>query len=258
MKADLLRIPMRGDIVVDALLTIGEHPRGFCVLMHGLGGLKEQEHIAQCAEILAKHGFTTVRPDAADDISRGDDAVTHATTTKRIENIEDVRAFARTQPWGAGIELVGGHSLGGIAAGTVAARDVNIRGAILLAPVVSGDIQWSRRGAAFAREWKAKGTIEREFATRKGTIYKIGYELSNDARRYSLLKEADQLARIPCFLAVGSLDEATPASELDLLEVALGTSAGLNVIVGAKHNFRGFEPQVTSALDSWLTTHFPR
>ncbi|MFK5284092.1 hypothetical protein ACI3PL_31385, partial [Lacticaseibacillus paracasei] len=74
------------------ILTIPERKKGFAVLIHGLGGYKEQEHLVEASNILSENGFSTLVVDATDDIAHGKEAITSATPTKRIENLEDAIA----------------------------------------------------------------------------------------------------------------------------------------------------------------------
>jgi alpha-beta hydrolase superfamily lysophospholipase len=242
---------------IHGTLALAERKKGFAVLIHGLGGYKEQEHLVEAAAVLSDCGFSTLVVDATDDIAHGKEAVMGATPTKRIENLKDAVHYALSQDWGKGDCIVGGHSLGGLAAGIVAASGkFPISGAILLAPVVSGDIQWFKRGLTLLKLWQKMGTMDREFVTRKTEIFKLGYALGDDARHYSLLREADRLRAFPVLMLVGEHDAATPSEELALLAHAIGESGTYVEIPDTKHNFRGKEKEVGVAIASWLASEF--
>jgi pimeloyl-ACP methyl ester carboxylesterase len=230
---------------------------GTCVFIHGLGGHKEQEHIVAAATALADAGISTLCIDATDDIAYGPDAVTGATPTKRLHNIEDAVAYALEQSWHEGMLLVGGHSLGGLAAGTLAAQGTYpIRGAVLIAPLVSGDIQWAGRDVELLDEWRKAGTIPRQFVTRPNETFQLGYALVDDSRHYSLLRDADKLRTMPVLLVVGSDDTSTPAVHVKLLAHSVGESGTYVEIPNTKHNFRGQELAVAEAVTNWIEKNF--
>lgn len=246
-----------GDAIVCTRYIPDKAIQGTLVLIHGLGGYKEQEHLVSVARGAAQHGFQTIVCDAVDDITNGNDAVMRATPTRRIENLEDVVRSVTKEPWFQGVLLVGGHSLGGLAAGIVASRaEFQTKGAILLSPVVSGDMQWAARGVEVLKAWKKATFIDREFVTRPGEIFRLHADLALDARRYSLLQVADDLARQPVLLVVGSDDEATPPSQVQLAAFALGDSATYQEIPGTRHNFRGAETEVERIVSEWFKREY--
>lgn len=243
--------------IMNGMLFIADVPRGSAVFIHGLGGYKEQEHLVITATTLAEKGFSTLIVDAIDDIAHGKEAIKRATPTRRIENLEDAVRFAHSAPWFKAPFLIGGHSLGGIAAGTVAASGAfPIDGVVLLAPVVSGDIQWAGRGADVLRIWKERTYIDREFVTRPGELFQLHYNLVGEARKYSLLRDADKLT-MPVLMVVGSDDDSTPAEHLKLLDLALDGRGTYVEIPETRHNFRGKESDVACAVGEWIETRFP-
>lgn len=258
MITEKISFPARDNRIIDGLLyktSVGQ--LGTCVFIHGLGGYKEQEHIVATATALALAGISTLCIDATDDIAHGPDAVVGATPTKRLYNIEDAVAYTLEQSWGEGVLIVGGHSLGGIAAGTLAGSGkYPVKGAVLMAPVVSGDIQWANRDVALLEEWQKMGTIPRQFATRPNETFQLGYALVDDARHYSLLRDADTLRTMPVLMVVGTDDTSTPAAHVKLLAHAIGEQGTYVEIPNTKHNFRGQEPAVAEAVTNWIEKNF--
>lgn len=238
---------------VDCVESRGVNERGSAVLIHGLGGSIEQEHLVQVARVLNEHGFRVLLVRATEDIEYGKEALKKATATARIENMSDALIYIEESGWDMTHLIVGGHSLGGLAAGVIASRDPRVTGLLLLAPVVSGDMALMRRGVETLDAWREKGSVEREFSTHPHEVFEIRYELMNDMRHYSLLQCADTISARVC-MVVGSEDESTPAGELKLLAHVLGDRGTYVEIEGTRHNFRGKEKELAEAIDAWLAT----
>ncbi len=241
---------------VDCIESRGVNERGSAVLIHGLGGSIEQEHLVEAARILSEHGFRVLLVSATEDIAYGKEATKRATATARIQNLDDALIYIEESGWDMTHLIVGGHSLGGLAAGIVASRDKRVTGALLLAPVVSGDMALMRRGVETLDAWREKGSIEREFPTHPNIVFEISYEFMNDMRHYSLIQCADTISAHVC-MVVGSQDESTPASELKLLAHVLKDRGTYVEIKGTRHNFRGKENEVAAAISEWVLRVLP-
>lgn len=243
----------RAGKTIDCIESRSVNEQGSAVLIHGLGGSVEQEHLVETARVLAEHGFRVLLVSAPEDITYGKEALKKATATTRIENLSDALIYIEENGWDMSKLIVGGHSLGGLAAGIIASRDPRVTGLLLLAPVVSGDMALMRRGVETLAVWREKGSVEREFSTHPNEVFEIPYEFMNDIRHYSLLQCADSIsARV--FMAVGAQDESTPASELRLLAHVLHDRGTYVEIEGTRHNFRGKEKELAEAVDAWLAT----
>jgi pimeloyl-ACP methyl ester carboxylesterase len=240
---------------IDCIESRGVNEHGSAVLIHGLGGSIEQEHLMEAARVLKEHGFRVLLVSASEDIAYGKEAVKKATATARIENLKDALIYIEESGWNMAELIVGGHSLGGLAAGVIASRDKRVKGALLLAPVVSGDMALMRRGVEALHAWREKGSVEREFQTHPNEVFEIRYEFMDDMRHYSLLQCADDIAAY-VLMVVGSQDESTPASELKLLAHVLNDRGTYVEIEGTRHNFRGKEKEVGSAIAAWLAKEF--
>src|SRR3989344_1988273 len=98
-----------------SVLVEGEEKHGLvAVVMHGLGGWKEQPHIQTFADAFLKNGFTVVRFDTTNTFGESDGKYEDATITSYYEDLEDVISWAGGEPWYLEPFWLAGHSLGGI------------------------------------------------------------------------------------------------------------------------------------------------
>ncbi|MBI1754834.1 alpha/beta fold hydrolase, partial [Candidatus Azambacteria bacterium] len=112
---------------------------GLAFVMHGLGGFKEQKHIAAIAETFIEKSFTVVRFDAADTLGESGGKYEDATVTNYYQDLEDVIAWARTQLWYREPFALAGHSLGGMCVGLYAQKHPErVLAVAPVSPVVSG------------------------------------------------------------------------------------------------------------------------
>jgi len=95
---------------------------GLAFVMHGLGGFKEQNHIATFANAFRDRGFTVVRFDTTNTLGESDGKYEDATITNYYEDLEDVLGWARKQKWYQEPFALSGHSLGGICTALFAER----------------------------------------------------------------------------------------------------------------------------------------
>ena len=120
--------------------------KGTIILLHGLGGWKEQPLIVIVADELYKSGYNVVTFDAADGAKGPDADFAHSTVTGFLEDLDDVVGHVTNADWFVGPLLLAGHSLGG----TVALHYARLHPAqaaklILFAPAVSWKKSiWSR------------------------------------------------------------------------------------------------------------------
>ena len=96
------------------ILEEQENAKDLVFIMHGLGGFKEQPHIATFADAYKEKGFTVVRFDTANSFGESGGNYQDASVTNYYEDLEDVIEWAKTQGWFRQPFWLEGHSLGGI------------------------------------------------------------------------------------------------------------------------------------------------
>ena len=99
---------------VSVLVEKSENQKGLAFIMHGLGGFKEQDHIAAFANAFKEKGFTVVRFDTTNTLGESGGKYEDATITNYYEDLEDVVIWAQEQEWYQEPFALSGHSLGGI------------------------------------------------------------------------------------------------------------------------------------------------
>lgn len=232
-----------------------EQPRGLAFVLHGLGGFKEQEHIQAIARAFFENGYTTVNFDAANSIGESDGDMEGACVTNHLEDLEDVIAWAATQPWYREPFVLSGHSLGGMAVLLYAEKfPGKVKALAPISTVVSGALQKSIYKKKVLAQWELAGYVLQESLSKPGIIKKIPWNLMTDAMQYDVLKRAELLT-MPVLLVVGERDQSTPVAHQKLLFDALPGQKEFHSIKKSPHTMR--EPEHVRELyeivHAWVT-----
>lgn len=248
-----IEVRNRKDRKIVVLVEQPPESRRLAFVMHGLGGFKEQPHIAAVAETLRENGFTTVRFDTTNTFGESAGSYEEATTTLYYEDLEDVVAWAAAQPWYREPFLMAGHSLGGLCICLFAQRyPEKISALIPMSPVVSGALS-IEADPEEAAEWQRSGWRVSESRSKPGVMKRLPWSHMEDRLRYDLLPEARCLT-MPVLLIVAAGDDVTPAAHVRLLHDVLPGSKRLHVVEGEDHTFRKPEEldEICTVIAQWL------
>lgn len=239
-----LAIKNRKGQKIIVLLDRSEPQRGLAFVMHGLGGFKEQLHIAAFAKAFHDQGCTVVRFDTTNTFGESEGNYEHATITSYYEDLEDVIEWAKNESWYQEPFALSGHSLGGICTALYAERhpeQVSLLAPI--APVVSGALSVAfkeKHDALKIARWKETGWKEEESVSTPGLIKRLPWSHMEDRLKYDLLIDAHKLT-MPVLLIVGDKDDSTPPEHIELFYEALPDPKELHIIPDAPHTFRSSE-----------------
>jgi pimeloyl-ACP methyl ester carboxylesterase len=232
------------------LRTPENKPKGTVVLLHGLGGWKEQPLLVIVAEALAKHGFNVLTFDAADGAKGPDGDFTKGTTTGYVEDFLDVVDHLETLDWYETPMIVAGHSMGGLVALHYARlHPAKVSKLVLLAPAVS----W-KYGLPFTLPlglwWLVRNKNKTPGPDRKKLPLDRGWLI--DFMKFDTKRDAPYVSA-PTLIVSASKDGtvADPKAHFSLAQRF--TNALCTVIPGANHIFWKHEKQVADTITQWLT-----
>ncbi len=226
---------------VSVLLEQSSEQQGLAFVMHGLGGFKEQPHIATFAEAFKESGFSVVRFDTTNSFGESDGHYEDATLTNYYEDLEDVITWASTQSWYQEPFVLCGHSLGGICSALFA--EMHPEKVLALAPistVVSGALSLRAHKESDPDEiaaWETTGWKQSESVSRPGVIKRLPWSHMLDRLKYDLIPDAAKLS-MPVVLITGSEDDVTPPKHTQLLYDILPGPKEIHLVNGAPHTFR--------------------
>lgn len=233
------------------------NPKGLAIVMHGLGGFKEQSHIQAIADAGRENGYTAIRFDTTNTLGESDGNYEDATTTNYYEDLEDVIAWAKTQEWYQEPFVLAGHSLGGISVALFAEKfPAMVKALAPLSTVVSGKLsveahkQYDPEGF---KRWEKTGWREEESRSKPGAMKRLRWSHIDDRLKYDLLPNVGKLA-MPVLLIVGGDDQITPLAHQKILYNALPGPKELYVIKGAPHTFRDPDhvAEIEETFSRWL------
>lgn len=245
-------IPNRKGQKMAVVVEQSEQPTGLAFVMHGLSGFKEQPHIEAMAKMFQKHGYITVRFDTTNTLGESDGRYEDATFTNYYEDLQDVIAWAKEQPWYTEPFALAGHSLGGIC--TTLYAEEHPQEVQRLAPissVISGALSMDLYDADELKEWEETGWYVSESRSKPGIVRRLPWSHVADRMKYDVLPRADRL-KMPVLLVVGENDDLKPHQQL--LFDKLPGAKELHIIAGAGHTFRTDSEiaELSRLFDGWL------
>jgi pimeloyl-ACP methyl ester carboxylesterase len=227
--------------------------KGTIVLLHGLGGWKEQPLIVILAEQFCRSGYTVLTFDAADG-ARGPDAdFAHSTTTGFLEDLEDIIAHISNAEWHKRGEsfILAGHSLGGtVAIHYARLHPEYISKLVLFAPAVS----WKSADAFTfigGLWWLARNKNKTPGPNRSKLPLDKTFVL--DFMKFDSKKDASYIAA-PTLIVSASRDTSvvSPKAQYELAQRF--PNATSMVIPGAGHVFWKNELKLADTILQWLTS----
>ena len=227
---------------------------GLAFVMHGLGGFKEQPHVAAMAQSFQDAGYTVVRFDTTNTLGESDGDYADATVTNYYQDLEDVIAWAKAKIWYSEPFCLAGHSLG---AGCTALYAENhpqeIKALAPVSSVVSGKLSFEVHPKEELDEWKKTGWQIRMSNAKPGKEKRLKWSHMEDRLKYDLLAEVDKLT-MPVLLIAGEKDTSTPVKHQQILFKALPGEKELHIIKNAPHTFRQPEhlKELKNIFDNWL------
>ncbi len=251
-------IKNRNDQKVAVVVDQTPDQRGLVFVMHGLGGSKDQAHIRVSGSAFKERGFTVVSFDTTNTFGESDGDYADATTTNYYADLEDVIAWASTQPWYAEPFVLVGQSLGGMSSALYAEKHPEkVRALVSISGAVSGKLTSEAPG--YKREipeWKRTGWRETERASRPGTMKRLRWSFMEDFMHYDILPNA-ALLTMPVLLITGDHDERIPADHQKILFDTLLGPKELHIIPGAPHTLRdpAHLAELKNLLFNWIDAH---
>jgi pimeloyl-ACP methyl ester carboxylesterase len=223
----------------------GAHPT--VVLLHGFAGFEQNADLAQAAR---RAGFNTLifhyRGSWG---STGTFSFTHC-----IEDTEAVLRHLRTHAQQLAVDprhiVLAGHSVGGLIAGIVAARDREVSGLALIS-AANRRLAMARPGWATETRTRFQGELGPLRGTAAGTLVN---ELKSHAREWDLVTLAPQW-RARAVLIVSCDDRFR--DEDDAVAAAADPAHLTAVHLSTDHAYSGQRVALTRALLAWLAG-FPR
>lgn len=229
---------------VSVVVEKSEDQKGLAFVMHGLGGFKEQDHVATFADAFKERGFTVVRFDTTNTLGESGGKYENATITSYYEDLEDVIKWAQEQEWYQEPFALSGHSLGGICTSLYAEKyPEKVLALAPISTVISGKLSVEARKRDDAEDfanWEKTGWKEEESFSKPGTIKRLPWSHIADRLKYDLLPNASKLT-MPVLLITGENDTSTPPDHIQILFEALSGPKEYHIIKNAPHTFRDKE-----------------
>lgn len=233
-----------------------EKQKGLAFIAHGLGGAQTQDHIKLMVKKFLKHNYCVVTFDATHSFGESDGNYENATTTNYAHDLEDVIAWATTQPWYKELFILAGHSQGGISSILFAQKfPYKVKALAPISTVVSGKLSVEAHDDAELAQWKREGILCKPSRSFPGVMKCLKWTHMEDRLMYDVLPQADKLV-MPVLLGTGEFDISTPVKHQQILFDAIpGEKKEIFIIKGCAHTPRSKEhlDQLGIIMEHWLT-----
>lgn len=229
------------------------------IVMHGLSGTTEQEHIKVLRQSFLDSGYSVLAFDCTHSFGKSGGTYETVTLSSYLEDLEDVVDYAKKQTWFRSPFALAGHSMGGYTVARFAELFPEECSLIIpFAPVVSGQmLEQTRRekDQEGYEEWQKTGIMEEVSSSRPELIKRLRWHPHvTDSRKHDLLPSADKLT-MPTLIIVGENDQPCPIwAQEKLLAAIPSENKSLKIIPGAPHTFveEGHLDQLSETIKDWL------
>jgi len=253
MKKDFIH--NRKKLKIAILLDEIKNNKGLAIVMHGLGGFKEQAHLQAMTEAFLENNYTVLRFDTTNTLGESDGDYADATVTNYYEDLEDVIKFAKQQSWYKEPFILAGHSLGGICTALYAENHPKeVKALAPISTVVSGKLSIeSKEQKGELEEWKRTGWRIKLSHSKPGMIKRLKWSHMKDRLKYDLLLKANQLT-MPVLLIVGDSDNSTLPEHQQLLYSKLPSKKEIYIIKNAPHTFKDPKhlEEIKGIFNNWI------
>jgi len=250
-----LKIQNRKGENIVVLLENPKNPKGLAIVMHGLGGNKEETHISTFAKSFKDRNFSVVRFDTTNTFGESDGKYENATVTNYYEDLEDLIKWAKLQSWYQEPFFLVGHSLGGLSVILYAQKHPSeIKGLAPISTVISGKLSLETPEYINTwKNWKESGWKEELSESKPGLIKKLKWSHMEDRLKYDVLPDANKLT-MPVLMIVGENDFSTPYNHQKLLFDKLPGKKEIHLIKTAPHTFRKLSQlmEIKQIFLSWI------
>lgn len=228
---------------------------GLAIVMHGLGGFKEQPHIRTMIDILKNNSYDVISFDTTNTFGKSDGNYSNATVTNYYEDLEDIISWTKNKFNYEGQFILAGHSIGGLSISLFAEKyPEKVKALAPISTIVSGKLWKQAQNKKMLEDWKNSGVWIRESNdSDHGNRKVLKWTFAEDIMQYDLLKDISKLT-MPVLLVVGDKDLTATVSHQKILFGKLPGKKELYVIKDARHVFRDESHlrEIGNIMSEWL------
>lgn len=251
MNVQEIELQNRDGKRMPAVLRIPEgESKGTVVLLHGLGGWKDQPILKTLAETYTHDGYVSFAFDDSNGVMSPDGKFFDSTQTRYERDIEDAMEYVLQASWYRAPLTLIGHSMGGLAAIDYAAAHTTVARLVLLAPAVSWKSMWYVQ-LPFALISLLRG---HESVLGVGNRrFLLGAGWWRDFFSYDAFRSA-QFVTIPTLIISAEKDFTVAKPREHRRLTKRFEHAQHSTISWADHDFDGHEEEVADTIKQWLTS----
>jgi uncharacterized protein len=205
------------------------------IILHGFTGYKEEAHLKELADVLAKSGFAAIRFDCSGSGESGGTFEKDYLMSNYLEDIKSVYEYVRKLKFvdKDRISIVG-HSMGGLMSIVFASINPNIKVCVAVSsPSIMITANWIK-GAI--DEWKRLGWFYKKIS-RDNSNAKIPFSFIADSNKYNAIDFAKKL-HCPFLTVLGLSDSVVNPGDSRKIFRAANEPKELAEIAGIGHDYK--------------------
>lgn len=225
--------------------------KGTVIVLHGIGGWRNQLLLTKVAEYLQGQGYIVFRFDESDGVAAPDADFFHNTTSHYMRDLEDVIAHLKKKSGFKEPFVLVGHSMGGLLATWYASlHPREVKRLILLAPAISlTSMWWMQLPWALMYivrgHWRLLGIDKKRFL--------LGPNWLRDFGKLNGYKFAKNIS-VPTLIISAEKDYTVAKAHEHRAYARRFLHAEHSTISWADHDFDGHEDEVVATIRQWLTS----
>jgi pimeloyl-ACP methyl ester carboxylesterase len=229
--------------------------KGLAFIMHGLGGFKEQPHLAALGEILKVHNYTVATFDTTNSFGESEGKFEDVTFQGVYEDLVDLINWSKKEKWYQEPFVLIGHSLGGYCVARYAEENPSVVKAVFpFAAGIAGELIYKKLyDEEFLRKWKETGWKIAEHKVLPGVMTRLPWSYMEEMQHHDLRPKAGNLT-MPVLLVVGEKDLSCPRETQKIFYDLIPGPKEMHVIHDAPHTFTDakYIEETRAIFDSWL------
>lgn len=241
-------------IAIKAQLT--NNQKSLAIVMHGLWGFKEQEHIQSFIQAFLDNHISVISFDTTNSFWESDGNYEDATITNYYEDLEDVINWVKNQDFYEEPFFLAWHSAWWLCIWLYAQKfSDEVKAIAPISSLISGTLSIECKPQKEIQNWEKQWYQISQSKSKPWIIKKLKWSHMQDRLKYNLLTHSEAFDNIPVLLIVWENDITTPLTHQEILLNSISWDKQLHIIKWAWHTFRKQNElkQIYEIMKTWIS-----
>ncbi|MDD3711574.1 MAG: alpha/beta fold hydrolase [Patescibacteria group bacterium] len=237
---------------ISVLIETVKNPRGLIFVLHGTGGIKENDPMATFARVFLDNNYNVVRFDATNTFGESYGQHDDMTFDSFYEDLEDVVKWSKQQDFYLEPFIISAYSLSAMCSLYFTQNHPSlVKALVLISAVFDGETFIKKYSPKELLDWEKTGI--RIWLSKYGYEKRLKYSYIESMKKTDVFKGVSKI-KVPVILLNGDIDDTTPLKDQKIFFEALSCDKELHVIDGVGHSFRSKDhsSKIYNILNEWI------